>query len=303
MFNLSPLLMNHISSFLSYLEFEKRNARHTIIAYENDLNQFSSYLSEHSLGLIENASRKTIRSWVMALMSDGITPVSLNRKIATLRSFYKFLCREEVVEQNPCQYIDALKTPKRLPVFVQESAMELMLDQCPFDAGYEGKRDKTMLELFYQTGMRLSELTYLRNNQIDLLGKIIIVEGKGSKQRIIPIGKLLDLILKSYLEIRNQTYGTQQPDDFFFLTKKGAPVYSKLVYRVVQKHIAMVSSISKKSPHVLRHTFATILLNHGADIYAIKELLGHSSLAATQIYINNDFERLNSIYKQAHPRA
>ena len=295
--------MNYVSSFLSYLAFEKRNANHTIIAYENDLNQFSAFLLEQSFEPIEGANRKSIRAWIMHLMSEGISPVSVNRKIATLRSFYKFLCREEIIEQNPCQYIDALKTPKRLPVFVQESAMDLMLDHCPFDDGYEGVRDKTILELFYQTGMRLSELTYLNDNQIDFSRKTITVEGKGSKQRIIPIGKLLDLILKSYLEIRNQTYGTQQPDDFFFLTKKGAPVYSKLVYRVVQKHIAMVSSISKKSPHVLRHTFATILLNHGADIYAIKELLGHSSLAATQIYINNDFERLNSIYKQAHPRA
>ena len=295
--------MNYVSSFLSYLAFEKRNANHTIIAYENDLNQFSAFLLEQSFEPIEGANRKSIRAWIMHLMSEGISPVSVNRKIATLRSFYKFLCREEIIEQNPCQYIDALKTPKRLPVFVQESAMDLMLDHCPFDDGYEGVRDKTILELFYQTGMRLSELTYLNDNQIDFSRKTITVEGKGSKQRIIPIGKLLDLVLKSYIEFRNQTFGTQQSGDFFFLTKKGAPVYSKLVYRVVQKHIAMVSSISKKSPHVLRHTFATILLNKGADIYAIKELLGHSSLAATQIYANSDFERLNSIYKQAHPRA
>ena len=295
--------MNHISSFLSYLEFEKRSARHTLVAYENDLNQFSTFLVDHALGSINMVTRKTIRSWIMSLMTEGISPVSVNRKIATLRSFFKFLCREEIIEQNPCQYIDAVKTPKRLPVFVQESAMDLMLDRCPFDEGYEGVRNKTILELFYQTGMRLSELTYLRNNQVDFSGKTITVQGKGSKERIIPFGKLLDLVLKSYIEIRNQTFGIQQPGDFFFFTKKGAPVYSKLVYRVVQKHIAMVSSISKKSPHVLRHTFATILLNKGADIYAIKELLGHSSLAATQIYTNNDFERLNSIYKQAHPRA
>lgn len=295
--------MDYISSFLSYLEYEKRCASHTLVAYENDLKQFSSHLEQLMLGSIEQANRKAIRSWIMGMMSEGRSPVSVNRKIATLRSFYKYLCREEVIDQNPCQYIDALKTPKRLPVFVQESAMELMLDSCPFGEDYSGVRDKTILELFYQTGMRLSELTYLCNNQVDFAGKNITVKGKGSKERIIPIGKLLELVLKSYIEIRNHTFGSQQPGDAFFLTGKGAPVYSKLVYRVVQKHIAMVSSISKKSPHVLRHTFATILLNKGADIYAIKELLGHASLAATQIYTNNDFERLNSIYKQAHPRA
>lgn len=295
--------MNYITSFLSYLEFEKRSSNLTLLAYEKDLSQFSEFLERTNCGNISTATLKNIRSWIMALMDEGMSPVSVNRKIATLRSFYKYLCRQEVIEQSPCQYLDQLKTPKRLPVFVHDTAMELMLDQCPFEEGYSGMRDRTILELFYQTGMRLSELTYLRNNQVDFAMKHIVVEGKGSKQRIIPFGKVLNLVFKSYLDIRNQEFGNQQPSDSFFLTKKGEPVYSKLIYRVVQKHIAMVSTISKKSPHVLRHSFATILLNNGADIYAIKELLGHSSLAATQIYAHSDFERINSIYKQAHPRA
>ncbi len=295
--------MDYILQFLSHLRFEKRSSDHTITAYEGDLKQFSEFLSVNNITDISTAGRKIIRSWIMDLMSNGTSPVTVNRKIASLRSFYKFLCREEVIEQNPCQYIDALKTPQRLPVFVQESAMDLMLDECPFSSDYEGVRDKTILELFYQTGMRLSELTFLTNKQIDFESSSIIVEGKGSKQRIIPMGKRLKFVLKSYIEIRNQSFGDLQGIDNLFLTAKGKGIYTKLVYRLVQKHIAMVSTISKKSPHVLRHTFATILLNNGADLYAIKELLGHSTLAATQIYVNNDFERLNSIYKQAHPRA
>ncbi len=295
--------MDYITSFLSFLRYEKRSGEHTLVAYENDLNQFAGFLAGNNISDISSAGRKSIRMWIMSLMNDGYSPVSVNRKIASLRSFYKYLCREEVIEQNPCQYIDALKTPKRLPVFVQEPAMDLLLDQCPFGDDYEGVRNKTIIELFYQTGMRLSELTYLRVNQIDFSVENIIVEGKGEKHRIIPFGKRLKLILKSYIEIRNQTFGSQETEDILFLTVKGKGIYPKLVYRVVQKHIAMVSSISKKSPHVLRHTFATILLNNGADLYAIKELLGHSSLAATQIYAHSDFERLNSIYKQAHPRA
>jgi len=264
--------MDYITSFLSFLRFEKRSGEHTILAYENDLKQFAQFLECNNITEISSAGRKNIRMWIMDLMNEGYSPVSVNRKIASLRSFYKFLCREEVIDQNPCQYIDALKTPKRLPVFVQESAMELMLDQCPFSDDYEGVRDKTILELFYQTGMRLSELTYLRVNQIDFEASNIVVEGKGSKQRIIPFGKALKLILKSYIEIRNQTFGNIENSDILFLTAKGKDIYSKLIYRVVQKHIAMVSSISKKSPHVLRHTFATILLNNGAA-YSVPRLI------------------------------
>ncbi len=294
--------MDHREQFLNYMRYERRSSPLTVEAYDNDLRLLVTYLTNNNLGEIDEISSATIRRWIMQLLTDGMAARSVNRKIASTRSYFRYLCRNELLDKNPCTVIENVKTPKKLPVFLHDKEMDLMLDKMNFDDDFEGVRDRTILETFYMTGMRLSELTNLTDNQIDFARQVITVTGKRSKQRIIPITKVLEETLKSYLQRRNKEFG-QQSHGRLFLTKKGDPIYTKLVYRLVHKHIETVSTIEKKSPHVIRHTFATVLLNNGADLIAIKELLGHSSLAATQIYAHNDFEQLSKIYKQAHPRA
>ncbi len=294
--------MDHREQFLNYMSFERRTSPLTVEAYENDLKLLVAFLTDNGYGEIDELSPQIMRKWIMHLLSGGMMARSVNRKIASVRSYFRYLCREEIIEKNPCAVIENVKTPKKLPVFLHDKDMDLMLDKMNFGDDYEGVRDRAILETFYMTGMRLSELTNLTDNQVDFARQVITVDGKRSKQRIIPITKVLEKTLKSYLQRRNEEFGSQR-NGRLFLTKKGDPIYTKLVYRLVHKHIETVSTIEKKSPHVLRHTFATVLLNNGADLIAIKELLGHSSLAATQIYVHSDFEQLNKIYKQAHPRA
>ncbi len=289
--------------FLKYLTYEKRCSPLTIIAYRSDLKLYSDFMQQKGYGFMWQCSAKHVRKWIMHLLSDGMTARSVNRKVASVRSYFRFLCHEEIRENNPCTIISNVKTPKRLPVFLHAEDVDLMLDKCNFDNTYEGVRDRTILQLLYMTGMRLSELVNLTDKQFDFDNEYVIVNGKRSKQRIIPFTKFLKSILNDYLELRNSEFGNVVAGGRFFLTNKGNPIYPKLVYRVVHRHIEMVSTITKKSPHVMRHTFATVLLNNGAELMAIKELLGHSSLTATQIYAHNDFEQLNNEYKQAHPWA
>jgi len=288
--------------FLKYLTYEKRCSPLTTIAYRSDLELFSNFMNQKGYGLMCDSNAHQVRKWIMHMLSSGFTARSVNRKIASVRSYFRFLCREELRTNNPCTIISNVKTPKKLPVFLHASDVDLMLDQCNFDDTYEGVRDRTIIQLLYLTGMRLSELVNLTDNQIDFENEYILVNGKRSKQRIIPFSKFLNSILNSYLELRNSEF-EKNSGGRFFLTNKGEPIYPKLVYRIVHKHIEMVSTITKKSPHVMRHTFATVLLNNGAELMAIKELLGHSSLTATQIYAHNDFEQLNKEYQQAHPWA
>jgi integrase/recombinase XerC len=239
---------------------------------------------------------------MVSLLNDGITPVTIHRKISALKSFFKFLMREQVLESNPVNGVIVPKKPKRLPVFVKEKDMDILLDTVPFADNFEGIRDKFIITLLYGTGMRLSEMTSLRISDIDLGQKVIKVLGKRNKERIIPFYKELEKEITGYLSARQIAF----PDadtNIVILTSKGKPAYPKLIYRVVNKYLALVSTINKKSPHVIRHSFATALLNHGADLNAIKELLGHANLSATEIYTHNSFEKLNNIYKQAHPRA
>ncbi len=294
---------DHREEYFNYMRYEKRCSPLTIEAYENDLRLLVGFLEREKLGALDDVSAKQIRKWMMSLLSGGMKARSVNRKIATARSYFKFLCKEEIIEVNPCAVVDSVKTPKTLPTFLKDSEMNLMLDEMNFGDDYEGVRDRTILEMFYQTGMRVSELTNLTDNQVDISRKLISVIGKRSKQRIIPMTNSLISILKLYLDRRNEEFGIGSGNGPLFLTKKGDPAYTKLVYRLVHSHIETVSTITRKSPHVLRHTFATVLLNNGADLIAIKELLGHSSLAATQIYVHSEFEQLNKVYKQAHPRA
>ncbi|MCA1745357.1 MAG: tyrosine-type recombinase/integrase, partial [Bacteroidales bacterium] len=245
---------------------------------------------------------KLIRNWVVELHDSGMSPRTIHRKVSALKTFYKHLQIEGWIDQNPAQAVNLPKIPKRLPVFVKESAMEQMLDHIDYGDNYEGVRNKMILELFYGTGMRLSELVQLSTRDVDLKGGLIKVLGKRNKERLIPLTNESVLQLNTYNQVRAQFFeGMDSP--FLFLTAKGEPIYHKLVYRIVHSSISRVSTMKKRSPHVLRHTFATILLNRGADLNAIKELLGHSSLNATQVYTHNTFEQLNTIYKQAHPRA
>lgn len=295
--------MDYKDAFLDYMLYERRCSQLTVIAYDNDLRLLADFMAENALGDIATATPQILRKWLMHLLSGGMVARSVNRKIASVRSFFRFLMKEGVVEVNPCSVISNVKTPKALPIFLQAKEMDLMLDECDYPDTYAGQRDKTILELFYLTGMRLSELVSLNDEQFDFSRLVVLVNGKRQKQRIIPFSERLEIVLKSYLQRRNLEFGCSVIGGRFFLTDKGEDIYPKLVYRVVHRHIEMVSTITRKSPHVLRHTFATVLLNNGADLMAIKELLGHTSLAATQIYAHNDFEQLNKVYNKAHPRA
>ncbi len=296
----------HSNSFIKYLQFEKRYSSHTIRSYSIDLDQFFSFC-KHSLKHFDplNISHKIIRSWIVYLMENNISPRSVNRKITTLKSFYKFLIREKLIAHNPLDKILSLKINKKLPFFVEEAQMNILLSGTSgidFGDDYEGFRNRLIIEMFYLTGIRLSELINLKNTDVDTHNLTIKVLGKQNKERIIPFSKNLKKSIDEYVEKKNKSLNLQK-NNYFFLTKKGNKIYEKLVYRVVNKYLHFVTTIEKKSPHILRHTFATHILNKGADLNAIKELLGHANLSATQIYTHNTFEKLKKIYKQAHPRA
>jgi len=294
--------MLYIDPFLKYLKFEKRSSNHTLVAYEADLKQFASYMEE--MGVADECEVKTrfIRNWVVALHYNDLKPRSIHRKIASLRAYFKFLLRERVMETSPAEGVILPKLAKNLPDFVKEKEMDLLLDQFPFESDFAGVRDKTIIDLFYGTGIRLSELIALRDDSFDFSSGLVKVLGKRNKERLVPMNQSTIHNVLNYREVRNSSFPNRNRTAFF-LTDKGDPVYHKLVYRIVNKHLRAVTTMAKKSPHVLRHTFATILLNRGADINAIKELLGHANLNATQIYTHNTFEKLSSIYNQAHPRA
>ena len=288
--------------FLSYLKNEKRYSPHTIIAYENDLDQFISFGKE-LIGdfCVETVDYHLIRQWIVSLMDNRISAKSINRKISTLKTFFKFLMREGVIEKNPTDKVVVPKMGKKLPVFVQEKEMNSLLDGRFFTEDFEGRRDKAVVSLFYGTGMRLSELVGIRFSDLNLLERMVKVIGKGSKERLVPFPLEVSGVLNEYIQLRNELF----PDsgNFLFLTENGEPAYNKLIYRIVKKELSLVTTIEKKSPHILRHSYATHLLNNGADLNAIKELLGHANLAATQIYTHTTFEQLKKVYKQAHPRA
>ena len=288
--------------FLSYLKYEKRYSQHTLTAYENDLDQFVLFGKKLVEGFcVEEVDYHLIRQWIVSLMDNGISAKSVNRKISTLKTFYKFLMREGVIEKNPTEKVAIPKMGKKLPVFVQEKEMNRLLDGRFFTEDFEGRRDKAVVSLFYGTGIRLSELVGIRFSDLNLTEKMVKVNGKRDKERLVPFPLEISAILNEYIKLRNELF----PDsgNFLFLTGNGEPAYNKLIYRIVKRQLSLVTTIDKKSPHILRHSYATHLLNHGADLNAIKELLGHANLAATQIYTHTTFEQLKKVYKQAHPRA
>jgi len=300
---ISPSFM-HIEKFIQYIQFEKRFSPNTIIAYKKDLSQFSGFiLSEYQVNNIESINYQMIRYWIVDLVGKSVSTTTINRKLSTLKSFFKYLLREDVISANPMVKIISPKSNKKLPEFVGNDNMETLFKDIKFDDGFVGRRDKLIIEMLYFTGMRLSELINLKDSDIDLHYQQIKVLGKRNKERIIPFSIVLQDSIEDYLKIRKKDIIQVEQNQYFFVTQKGKIVYEKLVYRTVNSYLGKVSTLRKKSPHVLRHTFATHMLNNGADLNAIKELLGHASLAATQIYTHNTIDQLKSIYKQAHPRA
>lgn len=290
-----------IKPFLKYLLQEKRYSTHTVSAYETDLLQFQDYLEcIDTEWTLEEASHKMLRAWVVSLIEADVNPRSVNRKIASLRSFYKFLLKREVITENPATKIRPLKTAKALPEFVLKDEMDTLLDRVEFPEGFEGSRDKLIIELLYGTGMRLSELIHLKTTDVDHFNQSIKVLGKRKKERIIPLTLDNIRLIQAYAEIKEQVGASE---DWLLTTDKGKKCYPMMVYRIVQKYLGYISKVYKKSPHVLRHTYATHLLNNGADLNAVKDLLGHSSLAATQVYTHNSLDKLKSVFDQAHPKA
>jgi len=295
--------MNYKESFLQYLKIEKRYSPHTVRSYLNDLDQFYAFLT--SLELPEDPIPVTsgdIRSWIVSMLENNYLPVSVHRKISCLRVFYRYLRKEGIIKNDPLEKIVLPKRKKTIPSFVEEEALTNLLDNYSFGDSFAGIRNRTIIELLYTTGMRRAELIGLKDNDLDLAEGTIKVTGKRNKQRIIPLVKPFIKRLDEYIKIRNANIETLN-NGWFFITDKGNKLYDKYVYNTVNSYLAMVTTIEKKSPHILRHSFATHMLNRGADLNSIKELLGHANLSATQIYTHNTFEKLKKVYKQAHPRA
>jgi integrase/recombinase XerC len=288
-----------IEGFISYILYEKRFSQNTVTAYQNDLFQFAGYLRrQYEITDMREVNHMMVRSWLVYLMESGVSSRSINRKLTTLKTFFRYLVRTGKAELNPMAKVISPRTSKRLPAFVEKEKMEAVFRDIDFGEGFSGIRNRVIMELFYATGMRLSELVNLKEQDIDMDGSTIKVLGKRNKERLIPFGEHTRAVLKSYL-VEKKKFDT----DILFVTDKGTKIYPKLVYRVVREVLSQVTTLEKKSPHILRHTFATHLLNNGADLNAVKELLGHSSLAATQVYTHNTIDKLKKIYEQAHPKA
>ncbi len=292
-----------IKSFLKYIEFEKRYSSHTVVSYKNDLDQFNVFLT--SLGSylnLQSVTHSHIRAWIISLVEDKLSPSSINRKMASLRSYYKFLVRSGSITTNPSIQLKALRTPKRLPQFAQEIEMQRLFESVDFGDDFKGIRDQLLMELLYATGMRRAELIGLKINSINIEKRQVKVLGKRNKERIIPLNIEVAKLIRKYLQLREVEF-MSGANDFLLLTNKGQPLYEAFVYRKVKKYLGATTSLEKNSPHILRHTFATHLLNNGADLNAVKELLGHSSLAATQIYTHNSLDKLKKVFEKAHPKA
>ena len=288
-------------NFLDYLQFEKNYSDATIAAYRRDLDQFADFIQVIDEDELGKVTSEPIRDWVVSLMDEGYTSTSVNRKLSTLRSFYRYLYSKGVVEVDPMCRIAGPKNKKPLPAFVKESEMESLLDNFSGEDPFETCRDRLIIEMFYETGIRLSELIGLDQRDVDFSLQVIKVLGKRNKQRLIPFGEELANDMQEYLAQRDTLVDVDS--DAFFVKKDGKRVYRSQVYNIVKNNLSKVTTLKKKSPHVLRHTFATVLLNNDAALGTVKELLGHASLATTEIYTHTTFEELKKIYNQAHPRA
>lgn len=289
-------------SFLDYLRYERNYSEDTVRAYGEDIRQFQEFGGE-SVGLQSppEVVVDVVREWMMFLMSRGYATTSVNRKLSSLRSYYKYLLRKGEVKVDPLRKITGPKNKKNLPVFLKERDMDRLLDDVSFGEGFEGCRDHLVVAMFYATGMRLSELIGLDNGSVDFLAGVIKVTGKRNKQRLIPFGEELRTEMEAYVKLRDEM--VQVSSGAFFVRKTGERLYPGIVRKIVTRNLAKVVTLKKRSPHVLRHTFATSMLNHEAELGAIKDLLGHESLATTEIYTHTTFEELKKVYNQAHPRA
>ena len=291
-----------IESFLEYLRLERNYSEKTVVSYGIDLREFEDYFKKADAEIdITTVEADVVRNWVMHLMDEGRAATSVNRKLSSLRSFYRFLLRRRVITVNPMTKVVGPKKKKPLPSFVREKDMDRLLDGLTFEEGYEGCRDRAILEMFYATGMRLSELIGLDDVDVDFSARLIKVTGKRNKQRLIPFGGELEQDLRNYIKVRDEALPNGA--DAFFVRKDGKRMYPMQVYRLVKRNLSKVVTLKKRSPHVLRHTFATAMLNDCAELRAVKELLGHESLTTTEVYTHTTFEELKKVYELAHPRA
>lgn len=293
-----------IMHFLDYLQKIKRYSKHTLEAYAKDLEQFSLFLIEEcGVEDVAQATHRDIRSWIVNLSEREINPRSINRKITTLKTFYKYLKAEGKISQSPMAKIVSLKTKKQVPLFLSKEAAKNLFDDVEYGEGFAGLRDRAVLELLYATGIRRAELINMRVADVNIYNSEIKVLGKRSKERVIPISPAVVKLLKEYISERDKQEIQPGNGDILFIDNRGKKVYDKFVYNLVKKYLSVITTMQKKSPHILRHTFATHMLENGADLNAIKELLGHANLSATQVYTHSTIEKLKTIYKQAHPRA
>lgn len=296
------MIGQRITDFLQYLRFEKRYAQHTRTAYETDLSQFQQYAkAQFDIDAIADISHFHIRSWLATFKEEGLAARSINRKLSGLNSFYKYLLRLGVVEKNPVKQLHALRLPDRLPMYLKEREMQNLLEEITFEEGFKGATDRLICEMLYRLGIRRSELINIKENDIEWSLKQLRVLGKGNKERLVPLSSEMLNTFRTYIQEKKSL----PVDDTHHLLvlETGRPLYESYVYRVVKHYLSQVTTLSKRSPHILRHTFATHLLNNGANIQAIKELLGHSSLAATQVYTHNNIDKLKEIHKLNHPRG
>ncbi|SHJ65231.1 tyrosine recombinase XerC [Bacteroides stercorirosoris] len=289
-------------SFLDYLQYERNYSEETIKSYREDLRQFEEFAREEvGDSAPSEVKAELVREWIVSLMDKGYTSTSINRKLSSLRSFYKFLLRRGEVMVNPLQKVVGPKNKRPLPAFLKESEMDKLLDEVDFGEGFKGCRDHMIIEMFYATGMRLSELIGLDDKDVDFSSSLIKVTGKRNKQRLIPFDEELKITMTEYVNVRNGSVLNRA--DAFFVRETGERLTRSIVENLVKRNLSKVVTLKKRSPHVLRHTFATTMLNHDAELGAIKELLGHESLATTEVYTHTTFEELKKVYNLAHPRA
>ncbi|KEO73025.1 tyrosine-type recombinase/integrase [Anditalea andensis] len=291
-------------SFIAYLENTKRASPHTLLAYQKDLEQFQEFVqTTFDMSDITYAGHPEIRAWIVDQVDSNMAATTVNRKIATLRSYYKFLLRNGTIIKDPTYKLQALKKPKRLPEFVQEITMDQVLEELHYNPDFDGQRDRMVMEFLYLTGVRLSELLALKWQNISISAQTVKVLGKRKKERIIPLTNHLIKNIISYKKEFEKTFPNMESSDYFIVTIDREQAYPMKIYRIVRKYLDLFAQTTKRSPHLLRHTFATHLLNKGADLNAVKDLLGHTNLAATQVYTHNSMEKLKAVFDQAHPKA